>query len=134
MAFPSYAKASAFADRKSASADWRSEGRPPPRGGLIGYAMTRRPGGLLGYAMTRPAAGSLGVTQAGGLLSTKSPPTSYPHSDASAQPPGHPQSQASEYGLDKDCMAYCIDKCVGWGLRSEAPFCYSKCMEECKKW
>ena len=36
--------------------------------------------------------------------------------------------------LEKDCHAYCTDKCVGVGLGSDAPFCYWKCMRECESW
>jgi hypothetical protein len=88
---------------------------PPPRGGLIGYAMMRRPGGLLGYAMARP-------------------PTSHLHSAASMQRTNGSQYQTWQTALRKDCMEYCTDKCIDRGLNSDAPFCLSKCLAECNKW
>lgn len=41
---------------------------------------------------------------------------------------------AFDVGLGKDCHSYCVDKCVGRGLGSEAPFCYWNCMKDCKEW
>jgi len=46
----------------------------------------------------------------------------------------HAVKFAFDAGLGKDCHSYCVDKCVGRGLGSEAPFCYGKCMRDCKEW
>jgi YD repeat-containing protein len=43
-------------------------------------------------------------------------------------------STQRDCSLEKDCHAYCTDKCVGVGLGSDAPFCYWKCMRDCESW
>jgi len=50
---------------------------------------------------------------------------------------GDPISKTDPAGLCKlflrgDCHSLCVDRCVGRGLGSEAPFCYWKCMKECQ--